>query len=335
MVRVGIIGSGFGLYGLLPAFNSIKNCRVVCVCGKKSERLVRYCESINLKNIYLDWRKMLENEKLDALVLAVVPNAQYQIAKVAIKKNLNIFAEKPLAANYQQAKELLNLAQKHKIVHAVDFIFPEIEEWQEVKRLIDKEAYGKLKHISVRWNFLSHDIKNKISSWKTDVKEGGGALSFYFSHVLYYIERFAGEILGVSSLFSYSKESLNKGEVDVDALIKFKNGVIGNAHINCNDRGLHKHQLIFICEHATIILENEKDTTQNFKIKIYKEKIDKALFVKKNNVVRKNEDERVRVVRKIAARFIDGCSNKTQIRPSFVDGLRVQELIDLVRNNKI
>jgi hypothetical protein len=28
-MRVAIIGSGFGLYGLLPAFNAIKGCEVV------------------------------------------------------------------------------------------------------------------------------------------------------------------------------------------------------------------------------------------------------------------------------------------------------------------
>ena len=95
MLKVGIIGSGFGLYGLLPAFNYIKDCQVICICGKQTDRLLRYCEDINLKNIYSDWKEMLENEELDAVALAVTPNAQYEIAKVAIEKKINIFAEKP------------------------------------------------------------------------------------------------------------------------------------------------------------------------------------------------------------------------------------------------
>lgn len=335
MLKIGIIGSGFGLYGLLPAFNSIKNCQVVSVCGKKSDRLIKYCQSIGLENIYTDWKLMLKNENLDALALAVTPHAQYEIAKAAIKKNINIFAEKPLAANYKQANELFNLALKHKIIHAVDFIFPEIEEWQKVKRIIDKKAYGKLKHISASWNFLSYDIKNKISSWKTDVNEGGGALSFYFSHTLYYMERYAGEILNVKSLFSYSKESKKGGEVGVDALLKFKNGVTGNARIYSNDKGLNRHQIIFICEKATIVLENENRVTENFTINIFNGKIPKQIFVKKNTVVGKNEDERVKIVKKIATRFVNGCINKNSVKPSFKEGLRVQKLIEKIRSERM
>ncbi len=335
MLKIGIIGSGFGLYGLLPAFNSIKNCQVVCICGKRTKRLVEYCKSVGLKKIYYNWKLMLESEKLDALALAVTPNAQYEIANAAIRKSISIFAEKPLAANYEQAKDLLDLAVKKRIIHTMDFIFPEIEEWQKVKQIIDKKKYGKLKHISVNWNFLSYDIKNKISSWKTDAKDGGGALSFFFSHALYYLECYAGEIIDARSAFSYSAESKNGGEVGVDTLIKFKNGICGNANIYSNDKGLSRHQVIFICEKATIVLENEKSVTENFKINIYNEKNSRRLFVKKSKVIDKNEDERVRIVRKIAGRFVKGCIGKTQVKPSFAEGLRAQSLIDKIRKNKI
>ena len=48
-----------------------------------------------------------------------------------------------------------------------------------------------------------------------------------------------------------------------------------------------------------------------------------------------NEDERVRIVKKIATRFIKGCGTQTLIKPSFNDGLRVQFLIDKIRQNKL
>jgi predicted dehydrogenase len=112
MLKVGIVGSGFGLYGQLPAFNSIKNCQVVSICGKSTPRLLNYCQSIGLKKIYSNWKLMLENEQLDAIAVAVTPDAQYKIVKAAINKGLHIFAEKPLAENFKHAKELTLLAQK-------------------------------------------------------------------------------------------------------------------------------------------------------------------------------------------------------------------------------
>ena len=333
MVKIGIVGSGFGLYGLLPAFNSVKNCKVVAICARQSEQLISYCERIGLNNIYIDWKLLLENERLDAVALAVTPNAQYQIAKIAIAKGLHVFAEKPLAASLIQAKELLTLARKKKITHGIDFIFPQIAEWKKVKELIDCETFGKLKHISVNWDFLGGDIKYKRSSWKTNTAAGGGVLSFYFSHGLYYLEHFAGRITDTRSLFTYSPESINGGEVGADILLKFKGGITGDVHVSCNSRGFVKHQLIFQCENGVIILENKNAIVNNFTIKTYSQIGTKQLTVKKDRN-RKNEDERVKIVRKLATKFVNSCLNNRQMYPSFIEGLRVQELIERIRAEK-
>jgi predicted dehydrogenase len=334
MVRIGIIGSGFGLYGLLPAFNRTPGCKVAAICGKKSERLLKYCESIGLKNIYTDWQEMLESENLDAVAIAVVPSAQYTIAKAAIKKGLNIFAEKPLAANLKQAKELNQLAKKYKSTTAVDFIFPEIAEWQKVKSLLEAGTYGKLKRIFIEWDFESYDIKNKIASWKTDNRLGGGALAFYFSHSLNYLEYFAGKIIDVKSLLLHSPKSLSGGEVGADVLIKFKKGVTGYAHISANSKGLNNHQLQFICEHGAIILENTKDITKSFSITVVSKGRESGVKVAKQRRI-KNEDERVQEVKKIALRFIKACAQKKQMVPSFVQGLRAQELLAQIKLHQI
>lgn len=333
MIKVGIVGSGFGLYGLLPAFNSTTGCKVVCICGKKTQRLINYCKKIGLRKIYTDWQTMLEEEKLDAIAIAVTPSVQYQIAKAAISKNLHIFAEKPLASTFNQAKELLNLAKKRKIITAVDFIFPEIEAWKKVKKIIDKKTYGKLKHLDLNWDFLSHDIKNKKSSWKTDTALGGGALSFYFSHSLYYLEYFTGRILEFKRRLFYSRESTNGGEIGIDLVLKFENNVTGKAHLNCNNKKLTRHQLIFTCEKARIVLENKNFITSNFEITIYINDKIKKLITPETENLKNNIDERVIIVKKIVAKFINGINHKKETIPSFKEGLRVQKLIDKIRIN--
>lgn len=322
MLRIGIIGSGFGVVGLLPAFASIRNCKIVALCAKRSQ-------SKGARH-YTDWRLMLRTERLDAIALAVSPSAQYKIAKAAIAKGLHVFAEKPLAVNEKQARELLALAKKKEIVHGIDFIFPEIAEWKKVKELLARKRFGALKHISVHWDWLSGDIRYGKSTWKTSVKEGGGALSFYFSHGLHYLEHFAGKITDVRSLFTYSPRSLRGGEVGVDMLLKFKGGVTGSAHVSCNSPGYIRHQLVFLCERDIIVLENKNAVVDNFVVKTYSKTGERIVKVRKD-VGRKGEDERVKIVRKLAQRFVDACIHNKHMTPSFVDGLRVQELIDIVR----
>lgn len=335
MIKVGIIGSGFGLYGLLPAFNAIKECKVVSICGKKTNRLIDYCKSIGLKNIYTDWEDMLNEEKLDIIALAVPPQKQYEISKVAISKNINIFAEKPLAKSLSQAKELLHLATKKGVHHSVDFIFSEIDEWKKVKKIIRYGSLGKLKYLNVDWDFLSFDIKNQKSTWKTDVSQGGGALSFYFSHTLYYLEYFAGKILHFKSKLSYSKDSINGGEVGVDVLLKFKNGSEGYAHLRCNTPNLNKHRLEFIFEQGRVVLENKKNKIITFTIKVFTSDGKQQIIQPKKNNIDRSEDERVKIVKKLAARFINACIHNRKMIPSFKEGVRVQKLIEDIRNEQI
>ncbi len=333
MLKIGIIGSGFGLYGLLPAFNYLKNCQMVSICGKRTPRLLTYCRKIGLKKIYTNWKLMLENEQLDVLALAVTPDAQYRIARFAISKDINIFAEKPLAANLQQARELLALAQKKKIKHTIDFLYPEIEAWKKVKQLINKKVLGELKQLNVNWDFPTPGIKSKRPAWKSDIKMGGGALSYYFSHSLYYLKYFAGEIVDLKSLLIYSKDA-GSIEVGVDLELKFKNGVNGQAHLNSEGVGLNVHQIKFICETGEIVLENVNNSVTDFIIKIHRGAKVEQISLPEDKT-KEGEDERARIVRKLAERFIKSCVQKKPIIPSFKEGARVQELIAKIRSQKV
>ncbi len=341
MLKVGIVGSGFGLYGLLPAFRGVNGCRVVSIAGKNTPRLLDYCASIGLQNIYTDWRLMLAHENLDAVAIAVVPATQYTVAKTAIKKGLHVFAEKPLAVNSRQAKELLTLAKKHRVAHGMDFIFPEIPAWQEVKKKLKENRYGKLKYISSNWDFLSYDIKNKLKGWKTDASAGGGALSFYFSHVLYYLEYFTGPIVGLASQLTYSRASRNGGDTGVDVIVRFKKGAHGYAHLSCNAPDMNQHEILLVFEKAAIVLSSENGSVVNFSLTIHQNgKIKKwrpakiARTARAKQGIKNGEDERVAVVRRLAERFIKACRGGRAMVPSFADGVRVQELIEMIRRQQ-
>jgi predicted dehydrogenase len=331
MLKIGIIGSGFGLYGLLPAFSALPDCQVVAMCGKRSERLLVGCQTYHVKNIYDNWRLMLEAEEMDAIALAVTPNAQYQIAKASLNRGLHIFAEKPLAATSLQAEELLALAKEKAVTHCIDFIFPELDAWKQAKQVIDSKVFGELSHIGVNWDFLGYDIRNKRTSWKTESAEGGGALAFYFSHALYYLENFAGEIQQMRSHISYSEESLGGGDIGVDILLKFKGEVSGYAHIRSNTRGFHRHQVVLQCQRGTMILESQKTSTISFVLKMYDAAGNETLPPINNPNGNPDEDERVEVVKTLAARFLSACASGAQMSPSFEDGARVQRHIEQIR----
>lgn len=323
--RLAVIGSGFGLYGLLPAFQQIAACEVVGLCGKSTPRLVDYCQKTSVP-VFHDWRKMIDTTKPDAIAVAVVPKHQYEILQYALGRGISAFAEKPLCIDVAQAKELLQLAQSKKAANMVDFIFPEIPEWKKARELLHAGAIGEVKNISMDWHFLSHDIKNKIDGWKTKPEEGGGALSFFFCHVFHNLEFFLGPIDSFTSKLTYSSISINPGETGVHLEIKFQNGCTGEIHFDCASCEPARHVLQFDGSAGKLVLENSTATFTRFRLL----KSDEPVAVEKPPL-NPALDERVGIVQPLAERFIHWCQSGQSAKPDFTDGLRVQELIQQAR----
>jgi len=218
----------------------------------------------------------------------------------------------------------------------LDFIFPEIPEWHAAKKAIDSDFIGKICNINVDWTFLSYDLKNNIKSWKTDVKQGGGALSFYFSHTFYYLEYFIGRIKNIQCNFSASQKSLNHGETNINMNVLFENGCKGNVHMDISDIGQPKHVIEFHAKVKSMTLQNfSNNYVDNFELivntptgiqKIQPDTVHDLLYDK-------SEDSRVKVITPIAERFINWCNTGVAAKPDFQDGLRVQELIEIARSN--
>jgi len=333
--KIVIVGSGFGMYCLLPTFSKIKGCKVVGICGKNSERMTNYCKKFGISR-YTNWKEMLEKEKPDAIAIAIIPKYQYEIAKYSLENNIAVFAEKPLTTSFTDSLILKELAKTKKLPNMIDFEFPEIPEWRKAKQILENEQIGKVSSISVNWTFLSYDLKNKIDSWKTDIEQGGGALSLVFSHTFYYLEYFLGEIKDLQCNFSSSEKSLNNGETTINMTISFKNGCKGNIHVDISDSEQQKHVIEFHGTNGKLILQNQSDSlVDNFELILHttngpqKIESDKPVMISNEN----SEDPRVKVVSYLAEKFIKWCNTGVSVKPDFQDGARVQELIDMARSS--
>jgi predicted dehydrogenase len=332
---IAIIGSGFGMYGLLPAFSRIEGCTVISICGKSSDEMLEYCKKFNLKQ-YSDWKEMIQKERPKAIAIAVIPIYQYEIAKYALENDIAVFAEKPLTSSYQTALDVSTLAKQKGLPNMLDFIFPEIPEWNYTKKIIGERLMDKIIKINVSWVFLSYDLKNQIKSWKTDVKQGGGALSHFFSHTFYYLEYFMGNIANLKCNFSSSEKSLNKGETCIDMDIIFENSCLGNVHMDIAYTGKRKHIIEFHSEKETMTLVNKTDSfvdgfelTTNTIKETQKIKMNDTSNINLND----SEDSRIKLIMPIAQRFINWCNTGIPAKPDFQDGLRVQKLIEMARKS--
>jgi predicted dehydrogenase len=329
--RVAVIGSGFGLYGLLPAFQRIPECSVVGIAGSQTDRLVAYCHQ-NAIPCFSDWREMIARQRPEALAIAVVPTHQPGIILHALERDIAVLAEKPLAVTLGQATELLARARAGHLAHMVDFIFPEIPHWKKAKQLLAEGAVGTVVQVTASWSFLSYDLRKKLVTWKTDPRQGGGALAFFFSHVFYNLEFFMGTIQSLYCSLNSSPQSPNQGETQVNLLVRFANGCSGNFLLNCAAFNGNHHVLSFYGEKGTLVLENSTPAvSQGWALTRYNEKAEAEAVSVVQLEGDPTMDERVGLVQSIGRRFIAWCQGENPARPNFEDGCRVQHLIECSR----
>ena len=218
----------------------------------------------------------------------------------------------------------------------IDFLFPEIPEWKEAKKFLNKKSLEDINRFKVEWKFLSYDLKNHMNSWKTELNKGGGALSHFCSHTFHYLEFFLGKIKSIDSTFCYSEKNTNDAETGLLLNILFESGCTGDVILDTAFSGKPTHKLEFFSDDEILTLNNSSSNiVDGFELSLNSNNDMKSILPIKhfNPLLNTGEDSRTKAVYPLAKRFIQWCKTGIPTKPDFEDGLRVQELIEITRNS--
>lgn len=113
--KIAVIGLG-GIAQLthLPILTKLPNVQVVSVSDTNKARLKAVGDRYSLKNLYQDYREMLEKEEIHGVIIATPTDTHSEIAVNCLKAKKDILVEKPIARNYEEAKEIQAAAKKNK-----------------------------------------------------------------------------------------------------------------------------------------------------------------------------------------------------------------------------
>tara|TARA_A100001037_G_C15074835_1_gene601211 strand:+ start:264 stop:1313 length:1050 start_codon:yes stop_codon:yes gene_type:complete len=331
-----VVGAGFGRYGLVPAFRRDNRCEVVAIAASSGRSAQTHAETLGISRAYGNWRDLLEDEGVDAVAVATPPAVQPSIIKYAMSRNLAVFAEKPLATSLEAAQELEELARAAGLPNVIDFIFPELDTWRLARSKIQEGAIGALHHFVVNWQFESYDHRNGVEGWKTDGRQGGGALQHFVSHCLYYIEWLVGPIGELMARVSTVNWVGRSGDTLVSLSFKLETGVPGALIVSSAANHGSGHSIEVYGSEGSLRLTNEShDPVRGFRLSVAGRTSSgfQTILEETDNESDMSEDGRVLPVSRLANRFLDWCSGDKPTMPTFRDGLRVQYLIDAVKQS--
>jgi predicted dehydrogenase len=322
-IRIGVIGAGFGKAVHVPAFRSDERVEIVAIAASSDESARRAAMEVGIERATGDWRTIVDAPDIDAISIALPPLAQVQVARRAIAKRKHVFLEKPLAATLVQARALAAAAKKARIVHAIDFEFPEIPAWRKARELLPQ--IGAVRNVVVQWHFETYAHRTRSDSWKLRPSDAGGTLNHFVSHVFHNLEWLVGPIARLSARLSASG---GIPEVIVDLLLTFKSGIPGTVAVSANTPAGPGHVVELFGERGTLTLRNPGPK--------YFEGFSLTLGTRDavtNVPVQRLAQDRIEVVGSLARRFVDAIVTRSVVEPNIVHGLRVQTLIDAARRS--
>ena len=136
-IVAGIIGRNFGYKVLYNALLRTKKFEIKAISfkSKKKKKIITDLPFLT------DWKKLILDKKIRAIIIASPPNTHKKIISFAIKHNKHIFCEKPCTTSFSNIVDLINQIDNKKnfISHAVNYEMLNIEGFKKLKSFLVKK----------------------------------------------------------------------------------------------------------------------------------------------------------------------------------------------------
>jgi scyllo-inositol 2-dehydrogenase (NADP+) len=187
---------------------------------------------------YPDFRKMLQAEQLDCVIVATPSKYHADIVTAALERNLHVFCEKPFALEADLGYRLADMAESKGLVNQVGYHYRFVAPFNEAKRLLDQRLIGDLHHIRVE-AYGPVVLRKKGLTWRSHKSEGGGCLFDYACHAIDLANYLVGRPVSVSGS---ALNSVFSSDVDdeIYATLQFAPGFYGQLATNWSDESFRK-----------------------------------------------------------------------------------------------
>jgi predicted dehydrogenase len=236
-IKAGIIGLGKMGISHAAIVNPHPNADLVGVCDTSSIVLEAF-RKFSKVGVYDDYRKMIDKEKPEFVIVASPTKFHYEMVKYALERGIHTFCEKPFSLTTEEGQELVRLAEEKGVVNQVGFHNHFIGTFRELKRLLKAGIIGELVHFTGE-AYGPVVVREKGETWRSDPREGGGCLFDYASHVINLIQEIIGNPVKASGS-QLKKIYSRKVEDAVYSVLTLESGLTGVLSVNWSDETFRK-----------------------------------------------------------------------------------------------
>ncbi|MBN2477139.1 MAG: Gfo/Idh/MocA family oxidoreductase [Pirellulales bacterium] len=127
--------------------NSVGSENIVALCDIDENYLAEAAKKHPAAKTYVDWRKMVDQKDLDAVVISSADQVHALASNWAMKRGLSVYCEKPLAHSVHEARTVREtyLANQNKLATQLGTQIHAGDNYRRVVELIQSKAIGEVR----------------------------------------------------------------------------------------------------------------------------------------------------------------------------------------------
>lgn len=314
--NIAVVGCGYWGKNLVRNFFELNSLYALCDSDDNTMQLFK--DKYSIEKYYKNYRELLEDPKIKAVVISTPAATHYALAKEALLKGKDVYVEKPIALDYQEGQKLVLLAQEKKKILMVGHILEFHPAIRKLKEMIDKGELGKINYI----------YSNRLNLGKFRTEEN--ILWSFAPHDISVILSLLGEM--PQEVNAHGGNYLNPHITDVTVTtLNFLSGT--KAHIFVSWLHPYKEQKLIVIGDKKMILFNDVDPKH--KLLVYNHKIDwiDRLPIPKPEEAIPIEIEKKEPLKEECQHFIDCIKSRKTPLTDGNNGLRVLKILEACQNS--
>ncbi len=161
MIRVGLVGYGYWGPNLARNFAESRTCGLAGVCDLNLDRLAMARKRHPAVKLVTRYTDLLDDPQFDAIAISTPVSTHFELAMSALRKGKHVMVEKPLTGSSDQARSLIEEAERRHLVLMVDHTFIYTGAVRKVKEQVSGGELGEIYYfdaVRVNLGLFQHDV---------------------------------------------------------------------------------------------------------------------------------------------------------------------------------
>ncbi|NOC91799.1 Gfo/Idh/MocA family protein [Ruegeria sp. HKCCD6604] len=241
-IGIGIVGGGYmgkahsvAMSAVGAVFNTALRPRLEVICASSPESAQRYRTAYGFDRATDDWRVLVEDPRVEAIVIASPQSTHRRIAEAAFALGKSVLCEKPLGASLDDSLAMVAAAEASGAVNMVGFNYVRTPATQYARQLIANGEIGDITWFRGEHTEDFYADPHAPASWRT-TGMANGTIGDLAPHMVNGALALVGPIAQVMADVETVHKTRPGGEVTNDdhaqMMCRFENGVMGNLYFS-------------------------------------------------------------------------------------------------------